>query len=74
MRQVIFRSLAGILALLFIWVLVVKSFPARQLVGFIFITALFAAYAVFGDGTANSLLGSLSGGAKKRTDRLDSDD
>ena len=71
MRQIVLRSVAGILAALFAWMLVTQSFPLRQLFGFIVVTVLFAAYAILGNGMADEMLGSLIGSSKPRKSDCD---
>jgi hypothetical protein len=64
MRHVVFRSLAGLLAVLIVLAIIAGHPPLRQLVGYIVLAVLFAAFALFGNGAADSILAALFGGPK----------
>lgn len=59
MRTTLFRLLAGVLSLLFVWFLVAADHSrrsVRELAGFSFITIVFGVFALFGSNPAEKLL------------------
>ena len=68
MRSKVFRVLSGLLAIAFIWFLVVADHSgrtARELFGFTAITVAFVLFAAVGTNGAERFLASVFGGDKK---------